>query len=109
MRPVVTNGVVVLLVTCMSVDLSVVMQIAPRIKVTFAGIVWKGSSDFAYILRLWGYLWLMEVVALNVPVARFEKAVGYDSMNSKLTEGCNRFANAQVVSQSSEGKREKEG
>jgi hypothetical protein len=48
MRSVVTYGVVVLLVTSMSVDLSVVMQLTPRIKVTSAGIVWKGSSDFLY-------------------------------------------------------------
>ena len=63
----------------------------------------------SYILRVWGYLWLIEVVTLKLSVARFEKTVGYDSLNVKVTEVGNRFAEVQVVSGSSEGKREQEG
>jgi hypothetical protein len=48
------------------------------------------------------YLWLIEVVTLKLLVARFEKAVEYDSLNVKLPEVDNRFVNAQVVSRRSE-------
>jgi hypothetical protein len=47
---------------------------------------------------------LIEVVILKLSVVRFEKAVGYDSLNAKVTEVGNRFANTQVVSRSSEGR-----
>jgi hypothetical protein len=41
---------------------------------------------------------LIEIVTLELSVARFEKAVGYDSLNVKVTEVGNRFANASSFS-----------
>jgi hypothetical protein len=70
-------------------------------KVMSASVVWKGSSD---LLRLWIYLGSIEVVTLKLSAARFEKAVGHDSLRVKVAEVGNGLANAQVVSRSSEGR-----
>ena|SRR5712664_329772 len=92
MRSVVTDAVVVLLVTSKSGDLSAVIYLTPRIKVTSVTVVWRGSSD---LLRLRSYLGSIDVVTIKLSVARFEKAVGHDSLNIKVADVGNRFANAQ--------------
>jgi hypothetical protein len=83
--------------------LGVVTRLTPRTKVTSASIVWKASSDFIYC-DLGVSLWLIEVVTLELSVARFEKAVGYDSLNAKVAEVGDGCDNAQEVSRSPEGR-----
>ena len=62
----------------------------------------------SHVLRSWGYLWLIEVAAFELSVVRFEKAVGYDSLNVNVTEVGNKFAEV-LVPGGSEGRREQEG
>ena len=47
---------------------------------------------------------VVKVVALKLSGVRFEKAVGYYSLNAKVIGVDNRFSNAQAVSRSSEGR-----
>jgi hypothetical protein len=45
-------------------------------------------------LRLRVYLGSIEVVTIKLSVARFEKATGHDSLNIRVADVGNRFANA---------------